>query len=228
MPFHWNRPYQESLLERYPAGTIGLDAWGVLVGELASLDPTAMRADTSFDWLNLIDQFIGNATLDAEQKGRPSCCVFVSHKQQDVAYAERIAYQATQNGLDYWLDVHDPNLVLVQQTLQPTDPRLPILIAAIIEIGLLNSSHVAAVHTSNSSTSKWIPYEFGRAKSRQVHSTQAAGWLEPSLQLSACGEYVQLAVVAHGGERGLIAWLKNQNCRNRKLPWPYPIPAALP
>lgn len=220
MPFHWNRPYQEHLLERYPIGTIGLDAWRTLIRELGSAGPQEVP-DTA------LDEFLDQASQDARQERPPKCSVFVSHKQQDVAYAERIAYCATQNGLDYWLDVHDPTLILLQQSLQPSDPRLPILIAAIIEIGLLNSSHVVAVHTSNSAMSKWIPYEFGRAKARQIRSAQAAGWLEPALQLSACGEYVQLAVVSQGGEGSLTAWLQQQNCRGQR-PWLYPIPVPLP
>jgi hypothetical protein len=72
-------------------------------------------------------------------------------------------------------------LVLLHQILQPGDPRLPILIAAIIAIGPLNSSHVVAIHTSSSAASKWIPYEFGRAKDRRLRSTLAGGRL-----LSSC------------------------------------------
>jgi hypothetical protein len=68
-----------------------------------------------------------------KRRGRSSCCVFVSHKQQDVAYAERIAYGVT-----------------------PTTLRA---------IGPLN------IHTSGSAASKWIPYEFGRAKDRPLRST---------------------------------------------------------
>jgi hypothetical protein len=114
------------------------------------------------------------------------------------------------------------------QILQSSDPRLPILIAATIEIGLLNSSHVVAVHTSNSAASKWIPYEFGRAKDRRLRSTRAASWLEPTLPLSACGEYVQLAVAAHGGEPRLTKWLQQQNCGGQGS-WPYKtIPPPLP
>ena len=35
-----------------------------------------------------------------KRRGRSSCCVLVSHKQQDVAYAERIAYGVTREGLE--------------------------------------------------------------------------------------------------------------------------------
>ncbi len=228
MPFHWNRPYSQDLLERYPTGTIGLGAWRTLVGNLPTEPPAIEPEDFQKDaWKEAFDEFIETAWGDAKESGRPNCCVFVSHKQQDVAYAERIAYCAIKQGLDYWLDVHDPTLVLLQQILQPSDPRLAILIAATIEIGLLNSSHVVAVHTSNSATSKWVPYEFGRAKDRRLHSTRAATWLEPTLQLSTCGEYVQLAVVMYGGEGRLLTWLQQQKCQG-KHKWPYPVPPQLP
>jgi hypothetical protein len=232
MSFHWNRPYEQNLLRRYPAETIGLNAWRTLVERLPPPSPTELPG-ISLDrfiedtWKDILDGFVEDAWADAEKNGRASCCVFISHKQQDVAYAERIAYCAIKQGLDYWLDVHDPTLVLLQQVLQPGDPRLPILIAATIEIGLLNSSHVVAVHTSNSAASKWIPYEFGRAKDRRLRSTRAASWLEPTLQLPACGEYVQLAVLTHGGEGGLTKWLQQQKCRGAHT-WPYPTPPVLP
>ena len=159
MPFHWNGPYQEDLLQRYPDGTIGLHAWRTLVESLPRPDATespgaAVERFTEDAWKDILDRLIDDAWDDAEKNRRPSCRVFVSHKQQDVIYAERIAWCATREGLDYWLDVHDPTLIWLQQILQSSDPRLPILIAATIEIGLLNSSHVVAVHTSNSAASK--------------------------------------------------------------------------
>jgi hypothetical protein len=204
-----------------------------LVENLPALGPTQPPGIGPEDlheedaWKDILDGFIEDAWKDAEKKRRPSCCVFVSRKQQDVAHAERIAYRATEAGFDHWLDVHDPTLVLVQYSLQPTDPRLPILIAATIEIGLLNSSHVIAVHTSSSAASKWIPYEIGRVKDRRLRSTRAAGWLEPTLQLSACGEYVRLAVVMYGGKGGLIKWLRRQKCQ-RAYKRSYPEPPRLP
>ena len=44
--------------------------------------------------------------------------------------------------------------------------------------------------------SKWIPYELARAKSRQVISSQAAGWFDGSiLKPESQGEYVVLAEI---------------------------------
>jgi TIR domain len=129
--------------------------------------------------------------------------VFVSHRQMDGAVAEQIAWQAGQAGNDYWLDLHDANLQLVNQAIPPNDPRYALIIAAMIEMALLHCTHVIATHTRNSLGSKWIPYELARAKGRQVISGQAAGWFDPaSFNQSARppesqGEYVVLADILY-------------------------------
>ena len=38
--------------------------------------------------------------------------VFVSHQRSELAEAERMADLACRRGIDYWLDIHDPVLVL--------------------------------------------------------------------------------------------------------------------
>ncbi|MDQ2963251.1 MAG: toll/interleukin-1 receptor domain-containing protein [Pseudomonadota bacterium] len=93
----------------------------------------------------------------------------MSHRRDDVDYAERIAYLAAQRGLQYWLDIHDPALAAANRAGLPS-PAKEVLIAAVIEMGLLNSTHVIAVHTKNSDGSKWIPYELGRVKQRRLFS----------------------------------------------------------
>jgi hypothetical protein len=37
--------------------------------------------------------------------------VFVSHQQSDAAWAEWVAWAATEAHFDYWLDIHDPKLM---------------------------------------------------------------------------------------------------------------------
>jgi hypothetical protein len=74
--------------------------------------------------------------------------VFVSHRMVDVAYAERIAWLASQKaGLEYWLDVHDPVLRLAGTTLSAGHVVYAMTVAAIIEMALLNCTHVIAAHT---------------------------------------------------------------------------------
>jgi hypothetical protein len=74
-------------------------------------------------------------------------------------------------------------------------------------MGLLNSSHVIAAMTPNSAGSKWIPYEFGRAKHRRVHTIYAASWIHPGITDRDCGEYVYLAEITTL-EHEITAWLK--------------------
>jgi hypothetical protein len=99
---------------------------------------------------DIFDVFVENAWADAEKKELFK--LLRVREQQDVAYAERIAYGVN-----------------------PTTLRA---------IGPLN------IHTSSSAASKWIPYEFGRAKNRPLRST-------------------------HGG--GLNMWLQNRNAGERIL-----------
>jgi hypothetical protein len=127
---------------------------------------------------------------------------FVSHRQLDGPVAEQIAWQASQAGKDYWLDLHDANLQLANQTIPPSHPRHALIIAAIIEMALLNCTHVIATHTKNSLGSKWIPYELARAKTRKVFTGQTAGWFDPAWfpqyrPHESQGEYIVLADILH-------------------------------
>src|ERR1700742_4569424 len=118
---------------------------------------------------------------------------FFSHQQADAFKGERVACLVEHHGIDSWLDVHDPTLALVN-LLSPGDPRHAALVAAIVEIALLSSTHVIALYTAHSANSKWIPYELGRAKDKRIASPQAAIWLASGQAVSNCGDYVLLTV----------------------------------
>jgi hypothetical protein len=136
------------------------------------------------------DDFLAEANEGPRPKDS-TCCLFISHRMNDVGNALHIAWLATQSGYDYWLDVHDPKLAAANNA-PLSSPAQEILIAAIIEIALLNVTHVVAIHTSRSAGSKWIPYELGRAKARLVYSDQAAGWYYPSTLRQSRVEYMHL------------------------------------
>ena len=162
------------------------------------------------------------------------CCVFVSHRSDplDQNYAEQIAWHATQHGYEYWLDVHDPNLTYLNGSTIPS-PAKEILIAAAIEMALLNCSHLLAVITQNSFGSQWIPYEFGRAKLRLVVSGNSSIWLDNGIKAADCGEYVYLSPV-NGSTREVEVWLQQGKIRPtctspRNISWPgQPNPHPLP
>lgn len=105
----------------------------------------------------------------------------------------------------FWLDVHDPTLMRVNAF--ASEPLRSILIALIVEIALLNSTHVIALHATHSIASRWVPYELARAKARGLTSLQAAGWFEPGQTPKTCGDYVQLAVMTND-EQQVIDWIR--------------------
>src|SRR5271166_506522 len=196
--FHWQDALLGSpvppLQNRFPDNSIGIAAWRNLTDSFQiqrAVNPTEAQCQRA------LDQFMRNAAaaLKAVPPHRWECRVFVSHRQADVGIAERIAYLATQHGYGYWLDVDDPALNYVNTNASIPSPVRDMLIAAIIEMALLNSSHCIAAMTLNSAGSKWIPYEFGRAKYRDLYSVYSASWLGPGIAPSDCGEYMILATI---------------------------------
>ncbi len=195
----------EGFLERRysDAGTPAGDLWAWLVSMLREA-PEAALPEIEDTFFRGADDIAGRC-----KPGPAEPCVFISHQRADAHLGERIACLADHRGVDTWLDVHDPTLAAINRaSISPR--RQSLLIAAIVEIALLHATHVIAVHTSNSLTSKWVPYELARAKARQIASKQAAGWFQGGPPLSAYppihGDYVQL-VEMFGDEAGVFGWL---------------------
>lgn len=213
--FDW-RDHLGALAQRFPerVGDLpvrGHDAWRTLVARLLPIVESGQLTADSIDGLDpLFYDFLELARKGA-RAAAAACCVFVSHRQCDVTYAERIAYLAAQSGFQYWLDVHDPSLTSIGGASLPSPVR-QILIAAIIEIGLLNSTHVIAVHTRNSDASMWIPYEVGRVKEDRVFATRSCGWFDKSASPNI-GEYAYLAERT-ASEAEVVTWLKTQRRRS--------------
>jgi hypothetical protein len=201
--FDWREvesPVVEGLLERFNGSIEDPGPWKKLVRRLSDLpsDPRGLEAacmDALRDFLDEIRPAIPPPTTP---------CVFISHQQADAFKGERVACLVEHHGIDSWLDVHDPTLALVN-LLSRGDPRHASLVAAIVEIALLSSTHVIALYTAHSASSKWIPYELGRAKARQIASPQAAIWLASGQTVSNCGDYVLLVVTQD--EPGVARWL---------------------
>lgn len=172
---------------------IGASVWEGLIGELTEV-PDEVRRDIT-GWLGGVsDRFFATVAQPFARPTKP--CVFISHQRADAHHGERIACLTDHHRIDCWLDIHDPTLIFVNGS-RMSSPVRSLLIAAIIEIALLNSTHVIALHTANSLASRWVPYEFGRAKARGLKSLQAAGWFASSQLPATHGDYVQLAVLTH-------------------------------
>jgi hypothetical protein len=241
MPFDWRDGDTLELEQRYRSArlpdqeVLGVGAWSSFiqsVGSIGRLDFDGRSIADDRDPLSRIFQaFLG--AIHAIRSQRSSAAVvhpvvFVSHQRSDLAEAERIAYLATQAGIDYWLDIHDPLLTLASHAISPNDPRYPYIIAAIIEMALLNSSHLIAVHTASSQSSKWVPYELGRVRDRNLLSANAGGWFHPTLPPRQCGDYVHLCRIAQGGEHGVIGWLRSWAPGALALSWHGGPTAQLP
>lgn len=205
MNYHWEDFAGRDIRERFPAGAAGYEAWQALLRDLFEIGRVPPEAAVE-PAQHALQRFLGAAAPASPRPPNANNCIFISHQQRDAHLAMRIACLASQHGLQYWLDVLNPSLALVNQ-LPTHDPRRSVLIAAIVEIGLLNSSHVIAVHTINSRMSRWVPYEFGRAKAHYLYSAQAAGWFEAGQDETTYGDYVQLAVMCRAGEADLQRWL---------------------
>jgi hypothetical protein len=112
---------------------------------------------------------------------------------------------AKSEGFDFWLDVLDPALNHPGLAAL-TQPQRALATAVIIEMGLLNCSHVIALMTQFTKGSEWVPYEYGRVKNVPAVSIQVACWRHPLKPHSALAEYLLLGPI-HDSEAIIGAWL---------------------
>lgn len=196
-----------SLFERFPNWALGLEMWREFGGGAVGFE-VLLRA-------------LAGARLNARPGGYlPGGItrVFISHKQENRDEALRVAWLANQAGHHFWLDILNP-------TLNGT-PLSPILTACVIEMGLLNSSHVIALITPESRPSRWIPYEYGRVKEPTVYALNSACWLHSS-QYFNIAEYLFLGTQTRI-ENDITVWLGAPGPGNRPIPWNGPTPLKLP
>lgn len=135
---------------------------------------------------------------------------------------------AVQNGFEFWLDVIDPQLISLAT--QPLSPReLALLTAAIIEMAVINCTHVLALMTKNTRGSSWVPYEYGRIKELPFNDLKAAAWRHPDLSQADLAEYLELGPI-HTTRKGLNDWFTGERpgeCQT-SYPWPFDEPGDLP
>jgi hypothetical protein len=137
--------------------------------------------------------------------------VFVSHRQSDARRALRIAHLAHACGMEYWLDVINVPPCLPTVSLSPFNQAM--LIAAIIEMALINCTHVIAVLTRNTNGSQWVPYEYGRIKDDPPAAVTAACWHDTaSLPFSDLPEYLHMGPIITG-DAGVSHWIGSELSR---------------
>jgi hypothetical protein len=197
MNYDWTNYRREPWNRRFPPQITGLPEW-----ERRSLER---------DWLPT-----------APAVAPPCPRVFVSHRQADRNEALRVAYLANQNGFEYWLDVLDLSPAQV-----PAGHSPALAIAQIIEMALLNCSHVAAVFTVRTPGSLWVPYEYGRVKEPRVITIAASAWVQPSITSNDLPEYLLLGPI-HRSESHLCTWFQTERKKWRGTGLPQAFPGSTP
>ena len=128
---------------------------------------------------------------------------FVSHRQADRVLAKEAALLAQESGFDVWVDVLDPTL----KGFSAESPE-PVWIARIIDMALVNATHVVVVRTPHTDPQTWVPYTYGRMRDSATVGDRAACWVvnEPDAVLPA---YYYLGHVAES-RKALAAWLSSE------------------
>jgi hypothetical protein len=135
--------------------------------------------------------------------------LFISHRQRDWLYALRIAQLASTNGFAYWIDICDPYLIWLNKTTKVPPALTPILTACIIEMAIINCTHVIACMTPQTRGSLWLPYEYGRITKLPGYSQCAGAWRHPHLAHADMPEYMLLGIIM-ANKNAIIKWLKNE------------------
>lgn len=231
--YDWREHESEELPDRFstPLGLAGIDAWRL--GALALVSGAKQNVAR---WAQAIEM--------APRPATPRTCprVFVSHRQTDIVPASRIAYEASRIGFDFWLDVIDlaasktAQVTALEHKLKRplTHFELSVLVAAIIEMALVNCTHVIATMTIRTAGSQWVPYEYGRVLDRSVAGDVATAWWDTTtLPLSDVPDYMHLAPV-HKNQAAIRRWFRSELsayslCATRpKTAWRGPVPPPLP
>jgi hypothetical protein len=187
---------ERSWRERFPSWAIGYWDWLEFSHRLEGEPGT-----------RLIDQLPGLATRRLEEIPGPRPRVFISHRHADRDAALNMAALVRSWGFDYWLDVLNPDLLNLPPTASP-EPAQAVAMASIIEMGLLNSSHLLVLYTDNTQGSVWVPYEYGRAKEPPPVGLKSSCWIE-SGYTGSLPEYMWLGPV-HDNQPALRSWLNAQ------------------
>ncbi len=186
--YNWQDHRDSTLALRFPDWAIGRDAW---------------QAQSAEDEIKAFG-FIGEVPLPERPR------LFISYKSQDASVAIKVSRIAKAEGFDIWLDILDPRLQAPAGSptkLSQEDRAL--LIAGIIEMALLNCSHIVAVMTRNTPASRWVPYEYGRVKDRGVLSNQASAYLSGT-SAEDLPEYMYLGDI-HKDDNEFRKWLQYQS-----------------
>lgn len=160
--------------------------------------------------MRLLSQLIELQTNRTKRRGLHKPRVFISHRRDDEKLARRFAQIAVNQGFNFWLDVLDPNLQLLSKLPDPNPVRQALTTAILIEMALLNCTHVLAVITRRTAGSLWVPYEYGRVKCANLFGVEAAAWVNRGLyQSNAYAEYLRLGAI-HRAKLSVERWMQTE------------------
>ena len=218
--YYWMEFAGHPPAERYPDWVEGVGMWrefisGDALARQRLLDAlVSMRASASWG-------------APGTELGRPR--LFVSHRKDDEARARDVATLAQAEGFQVWLDVLDSQLQSAAQA-STGAPAEAFAIAVIIEMALLNCTHVIALITPRTPGTYWVPYEYGRVKDSSPQSLRAACWIDQHVSYEP--EYLELGVKTRSDD-DIRDWLSMEMGEwNRRFPVSTPTvqksPASAP
>ncbi len=208
--YYWLEFSDRPPAERYPNWVEGVGMWRELISRDAvarqRLLDTLVSARASVPW-----------GAPGTELSRPR--LFVSHRKDDEARARAVATLAQREGFQVWLDVLDSGLQRTAQASTGT-PADALAIALIIEMALLNCTHVIALITPRTQGTYWVPYEYGRVKDSSPHSLRAACWIDQDAGYEP--EYLELGVKTRSDD-DIRDWLRGEIAEwNRQFPMSAP------
>ena len=204
--YFWNEFSGRPPAERYPDWVEGVGMWRDFIRG----DGVARQ--------RLLDELISRRASVAwgtpgTELSRPR--LFVSHRKDDEARARDVATLAQAAGFQVWLDVFDSSLQSAARASTGT-PASALAVALIIEMALLNCTHVIALITPRTPGTYWVPYEYGRVKDSSPHSLRAACWIDQHVTYEP--EYLELGVKTRS-DADIRDWLRGELPEwNRQFP----------
>jgi hypothetical protein len=208
--YFW-REFDGPPVQRYPEWVEGAGLWR----EFITGDAFAQR--------RLLDALVAaRATVRWGEPGtelsRPR--LFVSHRKDDEDRAREVASLAQAEGFQVWLDVLDATLQSTARASTGTSADA-LAVALIIEMALLNCTHVIALITPRTPGTYWVPYEYGRVKDSSPHSLRAGCWIHQDV--TYWPEYLELGVKTESDD-DIRSWLRGE-WTAWKRQFPFSLPA---
>lgn len=190
--FDWRQVQDRPWRERYFMGEyVGNNTWLDQQWELERRRGLTLREFT---------RQLREQGQEVKRMPQPRTCVFISHRRCDASLAETLGKEIDNRcsgKVDIWLDIWNPDLRAMEAQFGPgslSEEDKALETAMIIEMGLVNSTHVLALITKNAHGSRWIPYEYGRVKEGFPFATDAACWLVPDVKDAVLAEYMHLGL----------------------------------